>query len=207
MQILHALLVATAKNRENTSSHGSLSRVSVFQCPACCVACLEHTVCFFCWGLGVFSKLFWSRESTVHVWVTCRIFLHPCCAGVTVYKGELFPLWSVISCPTVIGQQIFSCVLVGWQPLPGSRPPTNCQHVTLFILRLKFHVRWRLFLECLPSFFASYTNLSSIHWLKITNESWGFFFAHTHTRTGFQVGMWIVISLVKAISHVYIQNG
>ena len=131
----------------------------------------------------MFSKLFWSRESTVHVWVTCRISLHPCCAGVTVYKGERFPLWSIVSCLAVIGQHSFSSVLVGWQPFPGSRPPTNCQHVTLFILRLKFHVGRRFFLECLPYFFTSYTNLSSIHWLKITNESWGFLFTHTHAHT------------------------
>lgn len=94
-------------------------------------------------GLGVFSKLFWSRESIVHVWVTCQISLRLCCAvqGLPCtrvsasfllyrYKFKLCCHWSAE----------FQLNPVGWQLFPGSRLLSYCQHVTLFTLSLKFHV-------------------------------------------------------------------
>lgn len=49
--------------------------------------------------------------------------LRPCCAGVTVYKGKLFPLWFVIDPGfLLIGPKSFSCTPVGWQLFPVSHP-------------------------------------------------------------------------------------
>lgn len=64
--------------------------------------------------------------------------LRLCCAGVTVYKGELVPLWSAMSPGSAaIGAHNFSCFLIGWQLFPGSHSLPN---VTLFTLSLKVHV-------------------------------------------------------------------
>lgn len=91
------------------------------------------TCCLVFKGLGVFSKLLSSQESIVHVWVTCRILLL-CCAGVTVYKGELDPLWSLGSPHSaLIGLHGLSFSPIGWCLLPGFSPPPNYQHVTLFL--------------------------------------------------------------------------
>jgi len=83
--------------------------------------------------------------------------LRLCRAGVTVSKGELVPLWSVVgSDPAAIGQRGFSC------SVDPSLP--NRQHVTLFTSTLKFHVSsedWRF----LPS-------LVSMNWLYTQNGHW-----------------------------------
>lgn len=153
------------ENRENSLSCGRLSTLFVSVWHVC--SCLEHTVCV--WGSWhLFQIVLVPREHCACVsHMSCL-----CCGGVTMYKGELFPLWSIIRLDSaVIGQQSFSCALVGWWLFPASRPASNCQHVTLFTLKVPcFAGKQRFFLKCFSSLLISLSNLSATNWLESSAE-------------------------------------
>lgn len=97
VQIFHALLMLMGKNTENSLSRDSLSAVLFlfiyfFLVWHVCM-CLEHTVCFSgSWRL--FQIVSVPREHCACV--SHMSNLSPSvlrCAGVTMYKGERFPLF------------------------------------------------------------------------------------------------------------------
>lgn len=133
VQIFHALLMLTGKNRENSLFHGSLSAVCFlffFFRVWHVRMCLEHTVCFSgSWRL--FQIVLVPREHCACV--SHMSNLSPSvlrCAGVTMYKGERFPLVAPLQVLTLLslvgGVSAESCWLaaVSWIP-PYIRLPTR----------------------------------------------------------------------------------
>lgn len=105
----------------------------------------EHSVCFFrVWHVRVFGTYclflrvlasFPDCYGPKRALCMCESHvesLHLCCAGVTVYKGELFPLWSALSSRSaVIGLQSLSCIVVGWSAVSWIPPSTTSMWLCL----------------------------------------------------------------------------
>lgn len=93
--------------------------------------CLECTVCLFLGSFPICYRL--KRALYLYMsHVECQY-----CAGVTVSKGELYPLCSALSSHSpLIGPCRFSCVPTGW-PTISWIAPTAVLHVTLFTMSLK----------------------------------------------------------------------
>lgn len=161
--------------------------------------CLEHTVRF--WGSWrVFRMVLVPREHCACV----ESHVDPlrlCCAGVMVYKGELFPLWSrrSLDC-AVIGRQRFSCVPVGWLLIPGSCLSIRLQTCDYVYIESKVH--------CLAGGLSSNASPPSC----VLTQTYPLFNAEDSSDKHIQgfrcvcVCMWTVISLMKIISQVYINE-
>ena len=117
-------------------------------------------------GLGIFSKLFWSRESIVHVWVTC-----PVCAaqGLPCTRVSSSPLWSVIRfrlrCHWSAEFQLRSCWLAAVSCIP---PRTDLP--TRDFVYIESSVFCWIFPQMCSSVLISLWNLSSTSWLESSAE-------------------------------------
>lgn len=204
MQIFHALLTVMGKNRENSLSCGSLTAVSVFLESGMCV----WNILSVFEGLGVFSKLLWSQESAVHVWVTCSISPSVLCRGYGVQGWALPSLVRqkfALCCHWPAEFQLCSCWLaaVSWiPPLYRTASVWLCLH---WVQSSMFRWKMEVFPQTsFPSLLTALSNLSSANWLYSSAE---LIAAAEHTVFQVCVCTWIVISQVKVISQVYIQNG
>ena len=90
MQIFHGSLVVMGKNRGNSLSCGGLSTVSVVKSWA---RVRSWNILSVSEGLASFPNRYHPRRALCMCESHVRSLSRLRCAGVTVYKGELFPLW------------------------------------------------------------------------------------------------------------------